>query len=615
MPTCPICNTETATKVISPLDNKESFYYSCPNCSVFFQSPMVSKKYEASHETDEDGNSRGHLMSDREKQINRSLAQHIFTNFMGSKPGNCADLGAKYSYLAYSLQQLGCKVFATDCIDPVEEYSKELNVPMLKSDFELDPENILQEWSGVEKFDLITLIHLFEHFQNPKLALKKLRNLVSDNGIVFLRLPTHDVSGWEKDMAPSFEEIHYYFHSLSSILELLVQGQDLFTVSWYSQMEGAGQTDIVLKPINKKPTIWCGMIVKNEERDLPICLNSIQDTVDGIVIIDTGSVDNTEQVAKSVWSKPIIYETYTGASRRNIDGDWKLFDFSAARNQFINKIDSMDVDYIVWYDADDTLLSPNQIKRAVYLNQFDVFGIWMDSGNKWVHHRLWKNHLGINFAGRVHEYPVLGNRPCKILDDVFIHHDAAPGIGETSNARNLRILLEELKEKPNDSRTLFYIANTYKDNSQWLEATKYYKERIKQVVYWDEWIFSYLYCGRCLRAAGMLVEAEQILLEGLSHAPNWAELSCELAYLAYQRGDKLGCISYCMYSASRTISPTQLWRETDKYTDQPRRLLSHCYNELGSKQLALDWALEAKKHIHVEDTSWDQHTEAIRRSL
>ncbi|MBW7942468.1 MAG: glycosyltransferase, partial [Candidatus Kuenenia stuttgartiensis] len=41
------------------------------------------------------------------------------------------------------------------------------------------------------------------------------------------------------------------------------------------------------------PTISACLIVKNEERFLPNCLNSVKNAVDEIVVVDTGSTDNT----------------------------------------------------------------------------------------------------------------------------------------------------------------------------------------------------------------------------------------------------------------------------------------------------------------------------------
>jgi len=341
---------------------------------------MPPKVYEAAHEKDQNGGFTGHLMSDYEKGINKSLAESIFTNFMGGVPGKALDIGSKYPYLSHCFKNLGCEAFGMDNIEIVPDYSKELDVPMLMADFEALTEEQIREWTHTEKFQVITMIHMFEHLYNPLAALRKMKSLLAEDGVLFLRLPSHEVSGFERDMEPGHYTIHPFFHSMTSILELLVQGQDLFTMDWTSPMDGAGQRDIVLRPIQKKPEVWCGMIVKNEERDLPRVLKSIEGVVDGLVIIDTGSTDKTEEVTRTVWTKPLIFETYTEASRQDESGDWKLWDFSKARNVFVEKIDQIpSADYLIWFDADDELLTPANVKRALYLTQYKVFGMMIET--------------------------------------------------------------------------------------------------------------------------------------------------------------------------------------------------------------------------------------------
>ena len=609
MPQCPICTTETQKKI------NGSPYWSCPNCELWYQWPLPEKVFEGVNEKDETGHSA--RMVDQEKEINKYLANHIFTTVMGSKPGKCFDVGSKYPYLSKCLIDLGCTAYGMDAIDEVEEYKNELQVPMAFGDFEAMPADMILATTGNdEKFNLITLVHVFEHLYNPLEALKKLKSLLTDEGALFIRVPSHGVSGYNRDMNEFRYKIHPYFHSMISILELLVQGQDLFTVETHSPMDGAGQVDIVLRPLQKKPQIWAGMIVKNEERDLPKCLATIQDCVDGLVIMDTGSIDNTESVTKAMWTKPLIYETYTGASKKDDKGDWKLWNFSQARNQFVNKIEAMpEVDFLMWFDADDTLLTPAMLKRMFY-SPYKVFGVMIETdGLSWVHHRAWRTKLGIHFAGKIHEYPVIGNNDTFVFNNVKIHHDAAPGIGEDSNARNLRILESELEENPNDARTAFYLANTHKDAARYVEAAKYYDIRIKLGIgYWDEWITAYLYKGRCERAADLIQQAEQTLLEGLSHAPSWSELWMELGYIYFNINKNL-CISYCIQAANRPNTITQLWREPNKYEDQPRRLLSFCYQDLGDTATALKWAEEAKRFIGVNDLEWDCRIMALQTTL
>ena len=89
-------------------------------------------------------------------------------------------------------------------------------------------------------------------------------------------------------------------------------------------------------------TFSCCMIVKNEEKVLRRCLDSICDLMDEIIIVDTGSTDSTKAIASEYTDK--IY-----------DFEW-IDDFSAARNFSFSKAT---MDYIYTPDADEYLDEEN----------------------------------------------------------------------------------------------------------------------------------------------------------------------------------------------------------------------------------------------------------------
>ena len=90
-------------------------------------------------------------------------------------------------------------------------------------------------------------------------------------------------------------------------------------------------------------TISLCMIVKNEERILKRCLDSVRDLVDEIIIVDTGSTDATKSIAAGYTDK--IY-----------DFTWND-DFSAARNFAFSKATK---EYIYSADADEVLSEENR---------------------------------------------------------------------------------------------------------------------------------------------------------------------------------------------------------------------------------------------------------------
>lgn len=112
------------------------------------------------------------------------------------------------------------------------------------------------------------------------------------------------------------------------------------------------------------------MIVKNEEKVLARCLDSIADLMDEIIIVDTGSTDKTKEIAARYTDK--IY-----------DFTW-IDDFSAARNFAFSKATK---DYIYSADADEVLDAQNH-QRFVDLKQVllpEIELVQMKYGNQLSH--------------------------------------------------------------------------------------------------------------------------------------------------------------------------------------------------------------------------------------
>jgi len=148
-------------------------------------------------------------------------------------------------------------------------------------------------------------------------------------------------------------------------------------------------------------TISLCMIVKDEAETLPRCLESVQDCVDEILILDTGSQDDTIAIAESHGA------TVTTAAWGN--------DFAAARNQSIAPATS---DWILVLDADETLTAAGrellqQLRRgdaiadcpvdsivAINLMRFEINA---DQSPYSEVSRLFRNHVGLQFERPYHE--------------------------------------------------------------------------------------------------------------------------------------------------------------------------------------------------------------------
>ena len=142
---------------------------------------------------------------------------------------------------------------------------------------------------------------------------------------------------------------------------------------------------------NPTGRVSAAMIVRNEERLLGDCLKSIADEVDEIVIIDTGSLDRTCQVAAAHGAR-IIERPWTD-------------DFSAARNCALEHATG---DWILYIDADERLEVPaaGALRAAVAEPGVVAFRLQFQPQAGYTPYRelrLFRRDDRIRFRGVIHE--------------------------------------------------------------------------------------------------------------------------------------------------------------------------------------------------------------------
>lgn len=202
------------------------------------------------------------------------------------------------------------------------------------------------------------------------------------------------------------------------------------------------------------------MIVKNEEKNIKKCLSSAKSYVDEIIIVDTGSTDNTIKLCKHFTDK-IYYLKWED-------------DFSAARNYSISKAKH---DWILILDADEviTYFNQNEIQKMITNNRFvgnvSIKSLFDDHGS--TKHYLSRVsrfiHRSNSFTGNVHEQVKDGIRV-----DVPIEIDHTGYYKTTKHDRNIQLLKKELKRNPDDAYYLYQIANEYKGLDENNDALNYF---------------------------------------------------------------------------------------------------------------------------------------------
>ncbi len=185
------------------------------------------------------------------------------------------------------------------------------------------------------------------------------------------------------------------------------------------------------------------MIVRNEEKFLEGCLESIKDVVDEIVIVDTGSTDATKKIAARYGARVFDFP-WTG-------------DFSAARNEALAHCRG---DWILYIDADERLrpAAKEEVRRlladmsnAAYTVRFHPIGGY----TAYKEYRVFRNDPRIRFYSAIHEtiFPSIE----KFMEEeglgigesaLAIDHTGYDGELTHKHERNLPLLRAQIERDP-----------------------------------------------------------------------------------------------------------------------------------------------------------------------
>jgi glycosyltransferase involved in cell wall biosynthesis len=216
-----------------------------------------------------------------------------------------------------------------------------------------------------------------------------------------------------------------------------------------------------------------GMIVKNEEKDLEKCMQSIRHLRNVIkcqlIIVDTGSVDGTVEIAKK-YADEVRHFTW-------------INDFSAARNESMRGAKG---DWFMFIDADEWFESTKEIEKFFRDGEYIQynFGSYIQrnyssdkSYTDFFAPRMCKMQPGQRFLKAVHESLVL-TPPVKYFRDYVHHYGYVGESGQRKVLRNMDMLLSEHAQRPDDVIVIFQLTTAYsgRDNEKMLSL---YREGIR----------------------------------------------------------------------------------------------------------------------------------------
>ncbi|OUO80127.1 glycosyl transferase [Blautia sp. An249] len=326
-------------------------------------------------------------------------------------------------------------------------------------------------------------------------------------------------------------------------------------------------------------TISLCMIVKDEEDTLERCLEGVGECVDEIIIVDTGSKDNTKAIAGKYTDK--LY-----------DFPW-IKDFSAARNYGFSKATK---EYCMWMDADDILSAENaqallELKQELttetdivmmpYETAFDETGAPVFS---YYRERIVKNQENFRFKGRVHEAIALSGKI--FYADIPVRHQKTK---EGDHLRNLNIYEEMEREGENFSpRDFYYYGRELLTHRRYEKGIRILTAFLKTP---DGWIENKIDATRqlsyCYEQTGRKEEALKALLEGLAYDVPRGETCCALGRHFLNQGQYEQAVFWYQQALySKKNKTTGAFVEEDCYGFLPAISLCICYDRMGDQKKA-----------------------------
>lgn len=268
-------------------------------------------------------------------------------------------------------------------------------------------------------------------------------------------------------------------------------------------------------------------IVKNEEKNIEKSINSIKNICDEIIIVDTGSTDDTIEICEGLGCKIYKYK-------------WEN-DFSKARNYAISLCSN---EIIIFLDADEYFTSSldqeDKIKIENYFKKdIDVVGIYevdIEQTTKEQHHTSYVYKIikkNLKYKGAIHEHIFNENRSLKVHltnELQLLHTGYSAEVSQSKVERNLKIL-NSIQNK--NTMDYFYLGRenlslgNYKEADKNLNlffSAKDYKNQIKtnNIAY-----LSYIYklnAMENLKEQYSEIDTLNLLLKAKSEVPHIPEI-------------------------------------------------------------------------------------------
>ncbi|MCI8983593.1 MAG: glycosyltransferase [Hungatella sp.] len=250
------------------------------------------------------------------------------------------------------------------------------------------------------------------------------------------------------------------------------------------------------------------MIVKDEEENIQRALSWGKCIMSEQIVVDTGSTDRTVEIARQLGAKVYHFS-------------W-VDDFSAAKNFAISKAR---YEWIALLDADEYFSEEDAKKLPLLLANLKNTP-YDGLATNWIHLddngsigmidtqvRIFRNCPGLRYHRKIHEYLAWeddkGISYRQDTEGLSLFHT---GYGEAAKkkkqrgGRNLKLILAELKDHPDDFEMLTYLGNEYVGLEEYALAEETYREVLSRMPKWTHGVYHVAASEVPLRLLSVMVD-------------------------------------------------------------------------------------------------------------
>jgi glycosyltransferase involved in cell wall biosynthesis len=304
------------------------------------------------------------------------------------------------------------------------------------------------------------------------------------------------------------------------------------------------------------------LMVRNESRILERCLKAVEDLVEAFCIHDTGSTDNTCEIA----------QTFLENGRKGCltESVWRDFGYNRTASfvaaQDYLKATGWDLKdtYGLLLDA-DMIFMPGNLKQQP-LGDVGYSAIQVAGNLEYPNCRLVRMDYPWVCRGVTHEYWDGATTPLpKSVCWVDDRNDG--GCKSDKFERDARLLEKGLEENPKNERYMFYLAQTYHSLGRWKDSIAMYKKRFDSGGWDEERWYSLYMIGDCYLKLDDPLKFELYMQKAMKFRPGRAEAPYALAKYYREKSQHYKAWHYVLQGRNLPYSTDSLFIVKPIYTN------------------------------------------------